>query len=131
MKFILVVIIAFGCICVIISFLFLFYKYLPFVWNRKEWKIWKECLACDVVGYEDGGSVKFGENPFREEYYWFDNEKYFAVVFTFNSEKKSAIFENSGSYKCVFSSFYESYSNKLTLKLEEWKRNNKQVINQN
>lgn len=115
MKFILIVA---GFICVIMSFLLLFYKYLPFVWDREQWKIWKECWACDVVGYEDR-CAGFGEKPFREEYYWFDNEKYFAVVFTFNGKKESAIFENSGSHKCVFSGYYELYANKLTQKLEE------------
>lgn len=131
MKFILVVLIVAGFVCVIMSFLLLFAKYLPFVWDREEWKIWKECWACDVVGYEDRGCTEFGEKTFRTEYYWLDNENYYAVVFTCNGEKESAIFENSGSHKCVFSSYYEPYSNKLTLKLEEWKRNYKQFINQN
>lgn len=130
MKFILILLIALVCICVIMSFLLLFDKYLPFVWDRGGWKIWKECWACDIVGYEDR-CVEFGEKPFREECYWLDNENYYAVVFTFNGKKESAIFENTGSHKCVFSSYYEPYSNKLTQKLEEWKRNNKQVINQN
>ena len=131
MKFLLYLLIALGVICILMQFLLLFAKYLPFVWDRKEWKIWKECLKNNVVGYKVGGCVKFGEKTFRVEYYWLDNEKYYAVVFTCNGDKKSAIFENLGSHKCVFSGYYEPYSNKFTLKLEEWKRNNKQVINQN
>ena len=66
MKFILVVLIVAGFVCVIMSFLLLFAKYLPFVWDREEWKIWKECWACDVVGYEDRGCTEFGEKYFAQ-----------------------------------------------------------------
>lgn len=109
--------------CFFMSVAFMFKKYLPFVFGRDELKIWKECMKSEIVKYENDGYHKINSDLCNVEYYWFDNNHY-AVVFVYKDKKEAAIYEDFGTYNCVFSSYWEYHSNKLVLKLEDWKRNN-------
>ena len=85
---------------------------MPWLFDRKSWKIWRKC-------YKDDNVNKRYSCDLGESYVW-PELGYEAVVFKspgFESGYECALFDISDG-KLVFSSFYTMHSVKMTVKLK-------------
>ena len=101
-------------LCIIGAIITSFMEYLPWLFDRKEYKIWKKCynnenFALHCIKYtSDGKNVNMYKTP---------DLPYSIFVFHETDKADACIFLNN-SYNIVFSSFYKKHSNKLVEKLE-------------
>lgn len=90
-------------------------EYLPMIFDRKSWNVWKQC-------YNNDNFIKMQDRPMCMRYDWMDSN-YSAIVFKEDDGKYYAsIFEHDvHTYKIygmpIFCTFYAYHSRKLAKKL--------------
>lgn len=96
-------------------------KRLPFLFERRAWKVWKECRDDEIVSFEDGGAVTMPDGEvWLCHTYRFASGKYYADVFYGGGQTQCAIYE-AETNRCVFSDYWEPYAYKLVKRLEDWR----------
>lgn len=87
--------------------------YLPWLFDRKEYKVWKEC--CENENFKLCASAHNPEGMLIHIYKSPDLPDYCAFVF-FETQPTCAVFLDK-TYHILFSSFYKKHSRKLAEKL--------------
>lgn len=88
-------------------------EYLPWLFDRKEYKVWKECYENE--NFKLYASAHNSEGMLIHIYKSPDLPNYRVFVF-FETQPTCAVFLDK-TYHILFSSFYKKHSRKLTEKL--------------
>lgn len=91
-------------------FLLMFMEYLPWLFDRKEYKVWKECYENDNFALERRG--------YSGTVYWYKSPDLpYTVYVFFDDEEPTACIFWQDTLRIVFSTFYKKHSRKLAKKL--------------
>lgn len=93
-------------------FLITFMEYLPELWNKKSYRIWKECYENDNFALENVGQ------GYNGTIYWYKSPDLpYTVYVFFDDEEPTACIFWQDTLDIVFSTFYKKHSRKLAKKL--------------